>query len=363
MTEPTDRWRPLHVRESDDATRYDGPFDGVPSWLFMPLWDWVDSQMPNVWGGKTWSRSAIATYRSMAAALRTTFETLQDASGQHIRDGLYAYVAAEPDRLLSVVDWVLHHRLSATNPYHRQVLETLSGILESGGSAYEVCRDDSHHCYLGRRLTPVERAAADEAMVGVDKPARYLARAWKAVYGRDPHPSEGYALAIKAVEAAVIPVVSPGNKRATLGTVIRDLRGSPTKWRVTLHHFDESAPDRGAGGDAGRSVARTLDQTRRSGPGRSDRRHAAGGSGGDPARRRAGQLVPGGDGPSALGACVGSHCRGDRCGVALNLGADAYWLLSVKRAGGYSPKQGLEVAALAQAWASGDNPVLWHEAN
>jgi len=63
----------------------------------------------------------------------------------------------------------------------------------------------------------------------------HLARAWVATYGRTGNPSEGYRESIKAVEAAAKPVVSPANDRATLGTVIADIRNDPTKWTIDLH--------------------------------------------------------------------------------------------------------------------------------
>jgi hypothetical protein len=43
------------------------------------------------------------------------------------------------------------------------------------------------------------------------------------------HPSP-----FKAVEAAAIPVVSPANAKATLGTVIRDLENQQARWRLAV---------------------------------------------------------------------------------------------------------------------------------
>ena len=54
------------------------------------------------------------------------------------------------------------------------------------------------------------------------------------MYGRNPNPSHAYREAIRAVEAAAIPVVSPKHAKATLGTVIGDMKSTPDKWKVSL---------------------------------------------------------------------------------------------------------------------------------
>jgi hypothetical protein len=52
--------------------------------------------------------------------------------------------------------------------------------------------------------------------------------------GRDPDPSTAYRESIRAVEVVAKPIVSPENNRATLGTVIRDMKAKPEKWVVRL---------------------------------------------------------------------------------------------------------------------------------
>ena len=65
-----------------------------------------------------------------------------------------------------------------------------------------------------------------------------LQRALERISARNPDPDGAYDLAVKAVEAAAHPVVSPGNDRATLGTMIGDLRAKPAKWRFELGDID-----------------------------------------------------------------------------------------------------------------------------
>ena len=67
-----------------------------------------------------------------------------------------------------------------------------------------------------------------------DRPADYLKGAWHKAWGRDPDPSGAYREAVRAVEAAYAPIVSPKNELATLGTIIRDIRNKPSKFSVRL---------------------------------------------------------------------------------------------------------------------------------
>ncbi|WP_146243175.1 hypothetical protein [Curtobacterium sp. MCPF17_031] len=54
-----------------------------------------------------------------------------------------------------------------------------------------------------------------------------------AAYGRVPDPEEAYEKAVKAVEEAAAPVVSPKNSLTTLGTIIRDMKAQQD-WAIDL---------------------------------------------------------------------------------------------------------------------------------
>jgi hypothetical protein len=87
---------------------------------------------------------------------------------------------------------------------------------------------------LRRRTAPEAGEAVKQTLDRSPRSGEYLASAWQLAFGRSPNPSESYNKAIKAVEAAAIPVVSPNNSSATLGSVIRDMRSAPHKWRFVL---------------------------------------------------------------------------------------------------------------------------------
>jgi hypothetical protein len=51
---------------------------------------------------------------------------------------------------------------------------------------------------------------------------------------RNPRPSEAYSEAVKAVEAAAIPVVTPYDQKAPLGKIIGEMRSSPGRYSTAF---------------------------------------------------------------------------------------------------------------------------------
>ena len=126
-----------------------------------------------------------------------------------------------------------------------QQLADLEQRLTDGGSAWTIDHDLRG---LFRRVdqTQVDARRAAEASAttaGRSDAASYLQAAWRHAFGMDPDPSAAYGEAVRAVEAAAIPVVSPNNGRATLGTVIRDVRNQP--WLLVLVDVNDAPGDAG----------------------------------------------------------------------------------------------------------------------
>lgn len=238
-----DGWRPLSTRESTEKDAFAGPFEGTPEWLFGPLWTWVCARYRLTWhsrDGEHLRRDAVDEYRRIAMVLRVSLESPgapnpSDARG--LRASLHEYVRQLPWALLDVADYALATK-DFSGGYGADDAEApaeLDVLLRTAGSVYRV-QADGDHFYLARRVPTEEQAGADLEMSSGGRPAEHLRRSWRAVFGRNPNPGEGYREAIRAVEAAAKPVVSPNNERTTLGTVIRDMRAAPAKWRVGLQH-------------------------------------------------------------------------------------------------------------------------------
>ena len=81
-------------------------------------------------------------------------------------------------------------------------------------------------------------AAADREKAQRSKAAEYLRTAWHYLYGRNPIPSSAYRDAVRAVEAAARPVVTPNDELATLGKMIHALRDKPDKWETVIGDVD-----------------------------------------------------------------------------------------------------------------------------
>ena len=229
-------WKPLSVREGRRKDDYDGPFDGVPEWLFAELWGWIDAQYPVSQAGFP-RPAAIGEYRAIASMLRLSLDSPADPildSAMDLQRALYRVAQASPETLLDVADyWLRTADRERPGPAHHPHVYSLNAILASSGSIYRVMTDSTPP-YLDRRVAPeIQQVVGQLSARG--RAGEHVGLAWKALYGRKPDPSAGYREAIKAVEAAAIPIISPANDRATLGTVIADIRNAPDKWEVTLH--------------------------------------------------------------------------------------------------------------------------------
>jgi hypothetical protein len=223
-------WRPLN-RRGKPPDEFDGPFEGVPPWLKGALWTWVRDQLTSQSG-------AIARFRAIAISLRLDIEDARSPNPgtpggleARLRDQMFA----DDDLFLNVVDLVARDVFPieagrGSSLLRRSAdLSALDRMLRDGASVWHVVDEPKPH--LQRRLPPEVEELAHTA---TGRAAEYLSEAWRQAYGRDPDPSASYAESIKAVEVAAIPVVSPNNPRATLGTIIRDMRAKPEKWSFRL---------------------------------------------------------------------------------------------------------------------------------
>ena len=134
-----------------------------------------------------------------------------------------------PD-VLRILDWTVYDNAEAYNGEHRNA--NLDAILASGGSKWKVGMRDGV-AGLEERVPQGVQDAAEAVMAKPGHAGKLLSEAWHAAFGINPDPERAYAKAIKAVEAAAIPVVSPKNKDATLGTVVAQMR-QQGDWKLEL---------------------------------------------------------------------------------------------------------------------------------
>jgi hypothetical protein len=212
--------RPRSIRADPDKWDvYDGPFEGVPDWLLPSVIDWVFDRL---------GRYPIdeGDAQRLEQRLRISIDRRGDDFENELVD--------DRELLLDVVDEILLLERWDPNAGNARLIQ-LMVALANAGSVYIVKEDADGHFELQRRLPDEVLSAADAAMSATDRPAEHLRAAWSKTFGRDPDANGAYEHAVKAVETAGKPTVSPNNQRTTLGTMIADMRAKPEKWTTVLH--------------------------------------------------------------------------------------------------------------------------------
>ncbi|MFC7795734.1 hypothetical protein [Streptomyces cinereoruber] len=214
-----------------EAPEHDGPFENVPEHLRLPLQEWVSYSLDN---------EALADYsdedgveRTLCLRLRmpTVHEPHRGGSKYH-----RALTTAVGPQLLDVIDAVLAYKIEH-GVYDQAAIRLLSNILDEAGSAYRVTEAGDG---LEERVIPAVRDAArqttaDAAAVSTaGSCADHLATAWRAAYGRSPDPVRAYSESIKAVESAAHAVIQPNNAKATLGTMLGEIRNARHKFDAAI---------------------------------------------------------------------------------------------------------------------------------
>ncbi|MFD9033277.1 hypothetical protein ACFVZW_19310 [Streptomyces sp. NPDC059567] len=203
-----------------EASGHDGPFEGMPDHLMAPLQEWVVRVLRS-------SLSFVGQERlARDICVRVRLVSLQDEHGAPLY--VAALARAVGAQLLDVVDQIL---LAEVPKW--EGLQELSRTLDDGGSAYRI--NDARNG-LEERVTPAVRDAVRQTIAeAAGQPtagsaADHLAAAWQAAYGRGPEPVRAYSESIKAVEAAAHAVVQPNHAKATLGTMLGELKSARHKF-------------------------------------------------------------------------------------------------------------------------------------
>ncbi|MFE1935927.1 hypothetical protein ACFW95_37220 [Streptomyces sp. NPDC059474] len=204
------------------APEHDGPFEDVPEHLLVPLQRWVDNALS--YQGHPQDDKA----RSICLRLRIPPSLDRYGEEQYVRP----LAQAVGPQLLDVVDEVLRSRAASA-----WEVEALGRMLDDAGSAY---RGNGARDGLEERVTPAVRDAVRQtiadAAVGpaAGSAADHLAAAWQAAYGRGPDAVRAYSEAIKAVECAAHAVIQPNNAKATLGTMLGEIRNARHKFSAAI---------------------------------------------------------------------------------------------------------------------------------
>lgn len=234
-------WRPLGIDTEEEIAEYDALHDGVPKWMVSPFWAWVRNALTVRRRYRDGSGSVSMLDTDLAERLCQTLKIplpdlrtlgVSEAFGQ--KQLTTAITTMQKHHApLQVADYLLAHEGHAS-------AEDLSAVLVRSKSAYQI-GVRAGRPGLTRRVPLGVQVAADSVMARAGRAGARLAKAWEELYGLKPNASEAYRMAILAVEDAAVPVVSPNNSRATLGTVLRQLEDQGD-WRLPMEREHASAP-------------------------------------------------------------------------------------------------------------------------
>lgn len=240
----TNQWTPLGY-EGDESGTLDGPHEGVPEWLNHSLWDWIDDFFRETVHdlGYPSIEFDVALARRVERVCRIPI----DYAGRDFGRGqAWMHLALSEDGLrLRVVDFLLK---SQADEAEKQSLE---GVLREAGSVWTVGTRLGSSGLQRRVSEPLANAV--ELAVSHGHAGQRLAEAWNAAFGLHPNPSAAYSMAIKAIEDAAKPVVSPTDATATLGRINGQLTADP-KWSLPFQRDDTKY----ASGEALAAVLRTV---------------------------------------------------------------------------------------------------------
>ncbi|GLY96571.1 hypothetical protein [Actinoplanes sp. NBRC 103695] len=216
-------WAPLSRRDAGLPTD-DTLYDEVPSHLAGPLGSWAQRfdealRRSLAHGTDDGGRAVEKWWTGLLLRLRmeeNTFENRPASDQLDLIDAILRWCPASDTGLLRHID-------------------ALDELLLLGGSAWCV---RSSLDGLERRLDPTVTMAARTAVeASAGDAGQHLAAAWIAAYGRHPDPDKVMNESIRAIEAVACPLVEPARAtrgKATLGTVIGELRNSGHRWELAL---------------------------------------------------------------------------------------------------------------------------------
>jgi hypothetical protein len=226
-------WIPFDADEGELAQLY-VVREGIPTSLRSPILAWIHDALPSGDYNTDYTTPALAHTLEGALGFEFELEHNEAPSRQYIVEA----VAAAGDRMiLRTVDFFASWNEMDDYGNVPDSIGTLTYFLNLNRSVFEVYRSDQGPYRLRRRLPEgVEQIA--QAAIDLQKlDGKHLANAWNAAFGLEPNESWAMTEAIRAVEAAAVPVVTPKDKKATLGKVTAAIRDQ-VGWTLVLDDSD-----------------------------------------------------------------------------------------------------------------------------
>lgn len=192
----------------------DSPYDGVPPHLEYDLHEWIENALQS-------TGEAAASAQKILRVLRV----------QVVKPGPYWTLIAEArsdeDFCLDVIDLLVAARVGD--------LTELENLLATGGSVWKVQENEGERPSLQLRTPESQRHLAEIATTPDDDVSSELRQAFQHLYGRNPDESDAWDHAIKAVEAAYVPLVIPNQSNPNLGQVAGHITSTSEQWDYAIN--------------------------------------------------------------------------------------------------------------------------------
>lgn len=224
-------WVPLGI----DDEQYVALVEGIPDHMEVSFWQWVQKRMTQLVGADHYFDPYEAFNADLLREIERRCRIRAPYDGETISSGMQSLrqgCAGDPMAALRVADFLVRAVPSSG--------ATLEQILAESSSAWSV-GERAGGPGLVRRVPEGVQLAAEEAMRAPGHAGPRLAQAWQAVYGLDKNPTHAYAMAVKAVEDATIPLLVPKQTNANLGHVIGQLK-KDANWSLPLTREHPDAP-------------------------------------------------------------------------------------------------------------------------
>jgi len=138
--------------------------------------------------------------------------------------------------LLELVEYVLRLGVAGSSKGLRLMLAAANSVyaVNDNGDGLEVLVDPMAKDQVRAVIAEVSSASCSE----------HLKNAWNKAYGLNPDPVNSYSESIKAVEAAVIPILARDDSKATLGKAINNLKNGKSNFKTVVYSPKVDALDR-----------------------------------------------------------------------------------------------------------------------
>jgi uncharacterized protein YqgV (UPF0045/DUF77 family) len=204
--------------------------EGVPAWMRSSIERFIAqkitghdvAEVGRSWNAKMHNVDAIERYLQIQLEGSTPTTTYQN---------VMQYVGQDDERCLDVVEAIL-----ATESHVQYSISPLNTILTTSGSKWMAVMQDSGQATLEERVSESAQNAFAIAVKESDfTTQQFLKTAWSDAFGRNPNASSAYSNSIKAIEAASWQAITPNDNKATLGTMLGELRSNIGRWKTSIN--------------------------------------------------------------------------------------------------------------------------------